>query len=60
MFFGFYIIQYNEFFYPDKHNEENERRKHIDRMLNGMDERELSIVETLAEGIIKSREVEAG
>ena len=53
-------ISVDEFFYPDKHNEENERRKHIDRMLNGMDKRELSIMETLAEGIIKSREVEAG
>lgn len=53
-------ISVDQFFYPDKHNEENERRKHIDRMLNGMDERELVIMETLAEGIIKSREVEAG
>ena len=53
-------ISVDEFFYPDTQNEENERRKHIERMLNCMDERELSIMETLAEGIIKSREVEAG
>ncbi len=53
-------ISVDEFFYPGKHNGENERRKHIDRLLNGMDERELSIVETVAEGIVKSREVEAG
>ena len=53
-------ISVDEFFYPDRHNGENGRRKHIDRMLNGMDERELSIMETLAEGIVKSREVEAG
>lgn len=52
-------ISVDQFFYPDKHNGENERRNHIDRMLNGMDERELSIMETLAEGIVKSREVEA-
>ena len=31
----------------------------LDRMLSGMDERELSIVEATAEGIVKSREVEA-
>ncbi len=53
-------ISVDEFFYPDKHNGENERRKHIDRMLNGMDERELAIMEAVAEGIVKSREVEAG
>lgn len=52
-------ISVDQFFYPDKHNGKKERRKHIDRMLNGMDERELSIMETLAEGIVKSREVEA-
>ena len=31
----------------------------LDRMLSGMDERELSIMEATAEGIVKSREVEA-
>ncbi len=53
-------ISVDEFFYPDKHNGENECRKHIDRMLSGMDERELAIMESAAEGIVKSREVEAG
>ena len=53
-------ISVDEFFYPDKLGGRNEHRKHIDRMLNGMDERELSIMETVAEGIVKSREVEAG
>ncbi len=53
-------ISVDEFFYPDKHNGENERRKHIDRMLNSMSERELTIMEAAAEGIVKSREVEAG
>jgi len=52
-------ISADEFFYPDKHNGENERRKHIDRMLNGMDARELSIMEAAAVGIVESREVEA-
>jgi len=53
-------ISVDEFFYPDKHNGENERRKHIDRMLNSMDARELAIMEAVAVGIVKSREVEAG
>ena len=53
-------ISVDGFFYPDKHNGENERRKHIGRMLNGMDERELAIMEAAAEGIVRSREVEAG
>ena len=49
-------ISVDEFFYPDKHNGEDERRKHIDRMLNGMDEKELIIMESAAEGIHKARE----
>ena len=48
-------ISVDEFFYPDKLGGENEHRKHIDRLLNGMDERELTIMETVAEGIEKSR-----
>ena len=48
-------ISVDEFFYPDKLGGENERRKRIDRLLNGMDERELTIMETVAEGIEKSR-----
>lgn len=52
----FWDISVDEFFYPDKHNGEDERRKHIDRMLNGMDEKELIIIESAAEGICKARE----
>ena len=48
-------ISVDKFFYPDKYNGENERRKHIDRMLNGMDDKELSFIEIVAEGIEKSR-----
>ena len=51
-------ISVDEFFYPDKHNGEDERRKHIDLMLNGMDEKELTIMESAAEGICKARETE--
>ena len=49
-------ISVDEFFYPDRHNGEDERRKHIDRMLNGMDEKELIIIEGAAEAIKKARE----
>ena len=51
-------ISVDEFFYPDKHNGEDERRRHIDRMLNGMDEKDLIIMENTAEGIRKARETE--
>ena len=51
-------ISVDEFFYPDRHNGEDERRRHIDRMLNGMDEKELIIMENTAEGIRKARETE--
>lgn len=49
-------ISVDKFFYPDKHNGEDEHRKHIDTLLNGMKENELIIVESTAEGIRKARE----
>ena len=49
-------ISVDDFFYPDRHNGEDERRKHIDRMLNSMNEKELIIMESAAEGIRKARE----
>ena len=52
-------ISVDQFFYPDKHDGQNERRKHIERLLNGMDERELAIMEIVAEGIERSKEAEA-
>ena len=51
-------ISVDEFFYPDKLGGESERRKHIDRMLNDMDEKELIIIEGAAEGIRKARETD--
>ena len=51
-------ISVDKFFYPDKQDGESERRKRIDRMLNGMDEKELIIIEGAAEGIRKARETE--
>ena len=51
-------ISVDQFFYPDKQDGESERRKHIDTMLNGMEENELIIIESTAEGIRKARETE--
>ncbi len=42
-------ISVDEFFYPDKLGGESERRKHIDRILNSMGEKELIIIEGAAE-----------
>ena len=35
-------ISVDQFFYPDKQNDESDCRQHIDRMLNTMDENELT------------------
>lgn len=51
-------ISVDQFFFPDRYNKEDEHRNHIDRILNGMDEKELIIMENVAEGIVKSREAE--
>ena len=51
-------ISVDQFFYPDKQNAESNCRQHIDRMLNTMDENELTIMEATAEGIQKARETE--
>ena len=51
-------ISVDQFFYPDRQNGESDCRQHIDRMLNSMDENELTIMEATAEGIQKAREME--
>ena len=51
-------ISVDKFFSPEKQDGESECRKRIDRMLNGMDEKELIIIEGAAEGIRKARETE--
>ena len=48
-------ISVDKFFWPNKLGDGNERREHVDRMLNSMDEKELIIMESAAEGIIKAR-----
>ena len=51
-------ISVDQFFYPDRQNSESDCRQHIDRMLNSMDEKELTVMEATAEGLQKVRETE--
>lgn len=47
-------ISVDQFFYPDRQNSESDCRQHIDRMLNSMDEKELTVMEATAEGLQNS------
>ena len=38
-------ISVDDFFYPDKQNGQSDCRKHIDHLLNEMDEKELTIIQ---------------
>ena len=51
-------ISVDQFFFPDKLNGESTCRKHIDVLLNSMDEKELTILEATAEGLKKARGTE--
>ena len=51
-------ISVDQFFFPDKQNGDSTCRKHIDVLLNSMDEKELTIVEATAEGLKKARGTE--
>ena len=51
-------ISVDQFFYPDRQNSESDCRQHIDRLLNTMDEKELTVMEATAEGLQKARETE--
>lgn len=51
-------ISVDQFFFPDKLNGASTSRKHIDVLLNSMDEKELTILEATAEGLKKARETE--
>ena len=37
-------ISVDQFFYPDRQNGESDCRQHIDRLLNTMDEKELTVM----------------
>ena len=49
-------ISVDQFFFPDKLNGESTCRKQIDVMLNSMDEKELIVMESTAEGLRKAGE----
>ena len=51
-------ISVDQFFYPDRQNSESDCRQHINRLLNSMDEKELTVMEATAEGLQKARETE--
>ena len=51
-------ISVDQFFFPDKLNGESTCRKHIDVLLNSMDEKELTVLEATAEGLQKARGTE--
>ena len=50
-------ISVDQYFYPSQ-NSGSECRKRIDRLLNSMDEKELTVMEATAEGLQKARETE--
>ena len=52
-------ISVDQFFYPASGSAFGDCRKHIDVMLNQMDEKELTIIEGTAESIVKARETGA-
>lgn len=49
-------ISVDQFFYPSDEAEESNRRKQIDVLLNGMEEKELIVIEATAQGLKKARE----
>ena len=49
-------ISVDQFFYPCSDDDENNRRKQIDVLLNDMDETELIAMQATAEGLKKARE----
>lgn len=49
-------ISVDQFFYPASESCVSDSRRHIDVMLNTMDEKELTIMEATAEGLQRARE----
>lgn len=48
-------ISVDQYFFPEKQNGEYSCRGHIDIMLNGMDEKELTVIEGTAEALQRAR-----
>lgn len=51
-------ISVDQFFYPTNESSTSDCRKHIDMLLNSMDEKELTIIAATAEGLKKARQTE--
>lgn len=49
-------ISVDQFFYPSSESNESDCRKHIDVLLNSMDEKELTVMAATADGLRKVRE----
>lgn len=50
-------ISVDQFFFPSDEAEESNRRKQIDVLLNGMEERELIVMEDTAQALKSAREI---
>ena len=57
-FVGMFDISANQFIHSDSGNQESLCRKHIDVLLNTMNEKGLVVMEATAEGLKKARETE--
>ena len=57
-FVGMFDISANQFIHSDSGNQESHCHKHIDVLLNSMNEKELVVMEATAEGLKKARETE--
>ena len=51
-------ISVDQFFSPKRQKEKSERRQRVDWLLDSLSEKELSVMESTAEGLIGAREVE--
>ena len=51
-------ISVDQFFYREEQRDDHSCRKHIDVLLNSMNEKELVVMEATAEGLKKARETE--
>ena len=49
-------ISVDQFFYPTNESSGSDRRKHIDVLLNSMDEKELTVMAATADGLRRARE----
>ena len=51
-------LSVDQFFFPERHTKESERRKRVAALLDSLDERELAVIEATAEGLKRARDIE--